>query len=154
LLDKIDYAIKVMPGIKQTRLELYAMASLAISSDEKILKHTVRYFTSWQYKDQLCICMELCRQSLRDFVQKKRAKVTGLQETDIKRALRHACLGLKGLHSQNMVHLDIKPENIMQGINGDFKLGDLGMARIQSPAIEITIPEGDTRYLARELLIE
>ena len=75
--------------------------------------------------------MELCRRSLRDFVQKKKTKsLTGLQETDIKRALRHACLGLQGLHSQNMVHLDIKPENIMQGVNGDFKLGDLGMARI------------------------
>jgi serine/threonine protein kinase len=29
-----------------------------------------------------------------------------------------------------MVHLDIKPDNILQGVNGDFKLGDLGMVRI------------------------
>ena len=43
LLDKIDYAIKVC----RSRLELYAMASLAISSDAMLLKHTVRYFTSW-----------------------------------------------------------------------------------------------------------
>jgi hypothetical protein len=43
--------------------------------------------------------MELCNRSLRDFVNKKRTKsVHGLLEVDIKRALRHALLGLKGLH--------------------------------------------------------
>jgi len=99
--------------------------------------------------------MELCRQSLREFVQKKRTKsLNGLEEVDIKRALRHALLGLKGLHDQDIVHLDIKPENILQGVNGDFKLGDLGMARMisQVKAKKTEIPEGDARYLAKELL--
>jgi serine/threonine protein kinase len=51
------------------------------------------------------------------------------------------------------VHLDIKPENILQGINGDFKLGDFGMARMLSQKdASFEIPEGDTRYLAKELL--
>ena len=129
-LDKMDYAIKVMEVSRanQTRFELYAMASLAISSDERILKHTVRYFSSWQRKNELYIVMELCLRSLRDYVAKKRANET-LKEEDIKKALRHACLGLQGLHDQDIVHLDIKPENILQGANGDFKLGDLGMAR-------------------------
>jgi len=99
--------------------------------------------------------MELCRQSLREFVQKKRTKsLNGLEEVDIKRALRHALLGLKGLHDQDIVHLDIKPENILQGVNGDFKLGDLGMARMisQVKAKKTEIPEVDARYLAKELL--
>lgn len=48
-LDKMDYAIKEMQisGPNKTRLELYAMASLAMCPDERILKHIVRYFTSW-----------------------------------------------------------------------------------------------------------
>ena len=35
LLDKMDYAVKVMEltGVNKSRLELYAMAGLAISSD-------------------------------------------------------------------------------------------------------------------------
>ena len=46
-LDKMDYAIKVMEVQGSNQMELYAMASLAISADERILKHTVRYFNSW-----------------------------------------------------------------------------------------------------------
>ena len=73
-LDKMDYAIKVIEvqGANQTRHELYAMASLAISCDERVLKHTVRYFSSWQRKRELYIVMELCRQSVREYVAKKR----------------------------------------------------------------------------------
>ena len=68
--------------------------------------------------------------------------------------MRHSCLGLKGLHDKDIVHLDIKPENILQSASGTFKLGDLGMARLikqlKQPGTEI--PEGDARYLAKELL--
>ena len=88
------------------------MASLAISSDERILKHTVRYFSSWQRKKELYIVMELCRRSLREYVTKLRNK-GNLDERHIKKALKHACLGLKGLHDHGVVHLDLKPENIL-----------------------------------------
>jgi serine/threonine protein kinase len=59
----MDYAIKVMEvnGMSKKHLELYAMASLSISQDEGILKHIVRYFSSWNYRNELYIVMELCR---------------------------------------------------------------------------------------------
>ena len=38
--------------------------------------------------------------------------------------------GLSEIHKKNIVHLDIKPDNILKGTNGKFKIGDLGMARI------------------------
>jgi serine/threonine protein kinase len=62
-------------------------------------------------------------------------------------------LGLHELHSKGIVHLDIKPENILEGKTGNFKLADLGMARFLTKITEdINIPEGDCRYLAKELL--
>ena len=62
-------------------------------------------------------------------------------------------LGLDELHSQDIVHLDIKPENILKGKTGNYKLGDLGMSRFLTGITEDTnIPEGDCRYLAQELL--
>ena len=133
----MDYAIKVMEvnGANKNKFEVYANASLAISDDVNVLKHIVRYFSSWQHKKEQCIVMELCKQSLREYVSKIQAKsLSGVKESDIKLALRHACLGLKGLHDQNIVHLDIKPENILRGVNRNFKLGDLGMARAQPKA--------------------
>jgi len=62
-------------------------------------------------------------------------------------------MGLNTLHSRDIVHLDIKPENILQGYSGKFKLGDLGMARLLTQLTDDhEIPEGDQRYLAKELL--
>jgi len=49
--------------------------------------------------------------------------------------------------------LDLKPENILKGKTGNYKLGDLGMARFLTKITEdVNIPEGDCRYLAQELL--
>lgn len=69
--------------------------------------------------------------------------------------MRDVCLGLNELHAKGIVHLDIKPENILQSQKGTFKIGDLGMARLLTTIIEEhDIPEGDCRYLAKELLNE
>ena len=58
-------------------------------------------------------------------------------------------LGLQELHEGNIVHLDIKPGNILLGISNNYKLGDLGLARFLTKITELThIPEGDCRYLA------
>jgi serine/threonine protein kinase len=71
--------------------------------------------------------------------------------------MRDTCLGLKGLHAQGIVHLDIKPDNILLASNDSFKICDFGMAReVSSFSFEDKnneeIPEGDDRYLAQELL--
>jgi wee1-like protein kinase len=67
--------------------------------------------------------------------------------------MRDVCLGLNELHKKGIVHLDLKPENILESFTGKFKLGDLGMARLLIKiGEEKDIPEGDCRYLARELL--
>lgn len=38
-------------------------------------------------------------------------------------------LGLAYLHGQNVVYRDIKPENILLGIDGHVKIADLGLAK-------------------------
>ena len=67
--------------------------------------------------------------------------------------MRNVCLGLQELHNKGIVHLDIKPENILESFSGKFKLGDLGMSRLLSQVVDDhDFPEGDARYLAKELL--
>jgi serine/threonine protein kinase len=76
--------------------------------------------------------MELCKFSLRQYANKQRKlQPSGMiPEDDLKRIMRDVCLGLQELHSRGIVHLDIKPENILESFSGKFKLGDLGMARL------------------------
>lgn len=65
------------------------------------------------------------------------------------------CNAMNELHKKGIVHLDIKPENILESQSGRFKLGDLGLAKLQTKIIEDQdIPEGDWRYKAKELLNE
>lgn len=65
--------------------------------------------------------------------------------------LRDIALGLKELHEKDMVHLDLKLENILVGSTGKYKLGDLGLSRLIKK-LKNNLPEGDIRYLALEKL--
>jgi serine/threonine protein kinase len=58
--------------------------------------------------------------------------------------------GLAHIHKCGMVHLDIKPANLLITINGKIKIGDFGMA--SSIGLGQDGREGDTRYMAPELL--
>lgn len=73
-----------------------------------------------------------------------------LDQKEISAVMRDVTLGLQALHDKNVVHLDIKLENILEG-NGVYKLGDFGLSRLMNK-IHGDIPEGDSRYLALELL--
>jgi serine/threonine protein kinase len=76
-----------------------------------------------------------------------------IPEEELIKIIRDLLLGLYELHGQDIVHLDIKPGNILLGKNNMYKLADLGMARFLTKITDDTnIPEGDSRYLAKELL--
>jgi serine/threonine protein kinase len=65
--------------------------------------------------------------------------------------LRQALIGLKCMHEHNMVHLDIKPDNLLMK-EGEVKVADLGLCRITRIKRWTDLDEGDSRYLAREVL--
>nr|KAF6441865.1 protein kinase, membrane associated tyrosine/threonine 1 [Rousettus aegyptiacus] len=56
------------------------------------------------------------------------------------------------LHSQGLVHLDIKPANIFLGPRGRCKLGDFGLLVELGASGASEAQEGDPRYMAPELL--
>ena len=57
------------------------------------------------------------------------------------------------MHAKDLVHLDIKPDNIFVDLNGRTKLGDFGSAVGTGPGSG-SWEEGDGRYVAPELLDE
>lgn len=55
------------------------------------------------------------------------------------------------MHENQIVHLDIKPDNLLFK-DSVLKISDLGLARITKMRREGDLEEGDSRYIARELL--
>ena len=43
--------------------------------------------------------------------------------------------GLRFLHSHNLIHLDVKPDNLFKDSNGAFKIGDFGLAVMRSAEV-------------------
>ena len=107
--------------------------------------------------------MEYCPSNLRNIELKQ----TKFSESMIRQVLRDTCMGLKHLHQRKIVHLDIKPgkqcyryiflirllvENILYSRTKKYKISDLGLSRIAERQAGEDINEGDSRYMAPELL--
>lgn len=57
--------------------------------------------------------------------------------------------GLKHIHERNIVHRDLKVENIFQTLKGVYKIGDLGMSKIvYKPTDMISTRVGTPIYFA------
>jgi serine/threonine protein kinase len=78
-------------------------------------------------RDFVCIVMEFCdKGSLYDIVVND-----GLNFNQFCNAIKQICQGLAFIHSENVLHCDVKLDNIfvISGKDGDsFKLGDFGLA--------------------------
>uniref|UniRef100_H2YY55 Wee1-like protein kinase n=1 Tax=Ciona savignyi TaxID=51511 RepID=H2YY55_CIOSA len=139
-------------------------------------RHVVRYYSAWAEDDHMVIQNEYCNGgSLADVLSQNQKNGTSMSEKDALNVLVQIAKGLKYIHSQNLVHLDIKPGNIFickerrsfesssphnsmdEGeetppeSENIYKIGDLGhVTCVEDPQVE----EGDCRYLANEVLQE
>uniref|UniRef100_A0A4W5M7H9 Serine/threonine-protein kinase 17A n=1 Tax=Hucho hucho TaxID=62062 RepID=A0A4W5M7H9_9TELE len=77
------------------------------------------------------------------------------KEEDVKRLMRQILEGVSFLHRNNMVHLDLKPQNILLTSNallGDIKIVDFGLSRMVSSSQELREIMGTPEYVAPEIL--
>lgn len=137
-------------------------------------QHVVRYYSAWSEDNHMIIQNEYCNGgSLADKIAEEPLSVA-----ELRKMLLHVAEGLRYIHSEGLVHLDIKPGNIflsrekrIQFTNYDsaddgfedldetsqyeeeltYKIGDLGhVTSLNDPQVE----DGDCRYLANEVLHE
>ena len=69
-----------------------------------------------------------------------------------KKVLLGVCSALSALHDRNIVHRDVKPENVMIDNAGRVVLIDLNASRIESAAVKDTVIMGTVGYASPEQL--
>ncbi|XP_012587137.1 PREDICTED: membrane-associated tyrosine- and threonine-specific cdc2-inhibitory kinase [Condylura cristata] len=122
-----------------------------VGGHEKVGRHPhcVRLERAWEEGGVLYLQTELCGPSLQQHCE---ARGAGLPEAQVWGYLRDSLLALAHLHSQGLVHLDVKPANIFLGPRGRCKLGDFGLLVELGSCGAGEAQEGDPRYMAPELL--
>lgn len=93
--------------------ERVAMNEVFAQSSLMKHKHIVRYYNSWVEKGHVYIQNEYCEGgSLANLINEYRWRGLRFTEAELRRILLHVAKGLQYIHSKQLVHLDIKPENI------------------------------------------
>lgn len=121
-----------------------------VNKHERLKCHCncVRFIKAWEERQHLYIQTELCEMSLKDYLEKN----DSTSESVVWEFLVDLSLGLKHLHDNDMVHMDIKPANIFIGLDGLCKIGDFGLVLELSKCDTTQALEGDPKYLAPELM--
>lgn len=117
--------------------------------------NVLHYTDAWEQDNTLYIRTELCELgTLFDFLQEWGKTYDRLDEPRLWKILTETVSGLNHIHSNKVLHLDLKPTNIFVTKDGRLRIGDFGMATIwPRPHVEGGFErEGDREYLAAEIL--
>ncbi|XP_067655184.1 membrane-associated tyrosine- and threonine-specific cdc2-inhibitory kinase-like [Haliotis asinina] len=122
-----------------------------VAKHEKLPPHPncVRFFKAWEERQHLYLQTELCMLSLSNFADSNHE----ITETTIWNYLVDLLMAVKHLHEHNLIHMDIKPDNIFVSFDGVCKLGDFGLVLDLSKSLDMSeAQEGDPKYLSPELM--
>ena len=102
-------------------------------------------------KEYILIIMEYINGgNLFNFLKKHRK----VSEKTAKLLYKQIILGIKYMHEQNIVHRDIKLENILIDLNNNIKICDFGIGRVlSSPEQSLFDQCGTPMYIAPEILL-
>ncbi|HYZ87456.1 MAG TPA: protein kinase, partial [Bryobacteraceae bacterium] len=144
-------ALKIIHSHAAANPKLLENFKRELSVARKLLhRNVVRIFDIGEHQGTFYISMEYVEgRSLADLL-KERGRLTVQQFFAI---FEQFCDALGYVHSQNVIHRDIKPHNVMAHKDGTLKLMDFGVARDASSLPTMGIVLGTPSYMAPEQMM-
>lgn len=158
----LKYAIKSVRPTKHNftnrilqEINMLSTIQDSITNDSEGKEYIIEFISSWSHKGSFYIMTEFCENgNLDNFIQEHViAKQQRLEDWRVWKIIVELCLALRFIHdSCSIVHLDLKPANVLITFEGNLKLADFGMATklpIKDKSFE---NEGDREYIAPEII--
>lgn len=113
-------------------------------------KHIVKFHSFFEDSDNVYILLELCRRRSMMELHKRRKAVT---EPEARYFVRQVVLACQYLHSNNIIHRDLKLGNLFINDEMEIKVGDFGLAtRVDYSGERKRTLCGTPNYIAPEVL--
>ncbi|KAG8345949.1 putative protein kinase [Trypanosoma vivax] len=111
----------------------------------------ITLFEAFETQQEFVVVMEYAQGELFEILEDDKT----LPEEVVQRIAKQLLQALYYLHSNRIMHRDMKPQNILIGQNGSVKLADFGFARSMSyNTMVLTSIKGTPLYMAPELVQE
>jgi serine/threonine protein kinase len=134
---------------KETQNQIEQLASEIRLMKQLDHPNIVKYLHAERVENQLLIYMELMSGgSLASLVK----KFTKLPESVMKVYMRQVLVGVAYLHQKNVVHRDIKADNILLSSDGTAKISDFGTSREFSDSANLLTVTGTPWFMAPEVV--
>ena len=129
---------------QKIKLETRIMKRLSKSNN------IVKIFETYETKKHICIVMEyICAGDLLGYIKKR----SQLQEPVAKFIFKQIVLALQYIHENNIIHRDIKLDNILIDLDNNIKICDFGVSKIINKGDIMLEQCGTPAYIAPEILL-
>ncbi|XP_022003248.1 serine/threonine-protein kinase TIO [Helianthus annuus] len=123
----------------------------AAAQGQKGLKEKVMMLDSFESPQVFCVVTEFAQGELFEILEDDQC----LPEDEVQKIAKQLVSALHYLHSNRIIHRDMKPQNILICVRGVVKLCDFGFARAVSHNTVVLRTHKDTPlYMAPELVRE
>ena len=116
--------------------------------------NVIRYYTTEEDADFIYLALSFADRSLASFIEDEE-NFSKLEDSSKRNLLHQLAHGMRHLHNINIVHRDIKPQNVLITSAGVVKISDMGLAKkLESDSLSLsTAAHGTVGWQAPELIM-
>jgi len=128
--DNQTYVMKKISVEMASREEIEKMENEAKILSSVNSEYVVKYYEAFYSEHSFNIVMEFCDGSdLKKYIKEHKSQNKLIEKDKIFGFILDICEGLKEIHSKNLIHRDLKPDNLFLTKDLKVKIGDFGIAK-------------------------